>query len=238
MQTLLVVSTYADPMSDAPSRHPDRRPPSVDDAARQFLHLSREYLELVPILKGGSVRLDGRLPAGREGRTARRVLVLSMALGRKFLTSGEPVYPPGLLRRVTDERSDRLPRELRKKVTGVEQELAAIIRQIHQTGIRIESADGRGAGSGDYWDRALNGHTLHADYGKWAQHGPDSWGFTALHGAFIANRIRRLVAQTRWFVTDLGERGVLDLGDVDTTPGDEIPVDLWAPDGSPAATLE
>lgn len=221
---------YAELMATARA---DRRPPNVDVAARQFLDLSREYLELVPTLTATAIQVDGQLPDGVRGRTIRRVAVLNMSLGRKFLTPKEAVYPPTLLHRVVDERRDRLTPEMRKNVTGAGHALAEVIKGIHEAGVRVIDGDGNATPTGDYWHRAQNGHTLHADYGKWAQHGQDAWGFTAVHGALIINPMRNLVAQTRWYLTDLGNRGVLDLGNVDTTPGDEIQADVWAPDGSP-----
>lgn len=205
----------------------------MDDAARLFLELSREYLELVPILTGSKLRLDGQLPDGVEGRTIRRMLVMSMSLGRKFLRDDEAVYPPKLLHRVVEERRGRLSPAMRKKVTGAGHNMAEIISGIHETGIQIVAGDNTTSSTWDYWDRAQNGRTLHADYGKWAQHGESGWGYAALHWAFAAKRVRFVVAQTRWYVTDLGSMGVLDLSGIDTTPGDEIEADYWAPDGSP-----
>lgn len=87
-----------------------RRPPTVDDAVQLFMSLSHEFLELVPRLQAWTTGLSPRAAIRVANvRTTRRVIVLALSLGRKFMQPGEATYLPGLLTRVYEERKKRIP---------------------------------------------------------------------------------------------------------------------------------
>lgn len=92
-------------------------PPTVDVAAQMFMQASREYFELVPVLKSFPGYLRAALPDNERTRTVRRVAVLSASLGRKFITRGESVHMPYLLKLARD-----LDAPFRLAITGTPME--------------------------------------------------------------------------------------------------------------------
>lgn len=205
--------------------------PSLDDRARMFMVLSREYLELVPAMP--KIRVSLALSGDAktvEARTTRRVLVLSLALGRKFITKGEPVYVPGLLHSVIQERGKAVPREIKKDVSGMVHLMREAIDDLHTQGGWVGSVDTDSTSPSELWDLIRYGSILHSDYEKWVRHGPAAWAAAEMNASFMLSGLRSWLLQARWFMGDLAERGVLH--GLEIREPEEIAQDRWAPDGS------
>lgn len=218
------------PMTTTP---PDpRRPPTVDDAVQQFMSLSQEFLELVPRLQTYTTGLSARAsPPVSHVRTTRRVLVLALSLGRKFMTPGEATYLPGLLERVYTERKERIPFALRRPVRTTVQQVSAALRDLYSTGPDVSHADGTTTTAAQAWEQVAYGHVLHPDHEKWSAGNALAWWATSANGAFAVTRLRILIVLTRSLIEQLDEEGVFDgLGYLENLWINE---DLWAEDGSP-----
>lgn len=209
---------------------------TVDARARMFLDLSRDYLELVPVLESPRISLTARPGADTvETRTVRRALVLSMTLGRKFITRRDPVYMPGLLERIVQERQDRIPRAIRKDVRSTVHDMRAEMDALHDSGGNVIRADGSHVTPGEVWELTRYGHVLHADPAKWSAHGDMGWWVTAAHAPAVLRRLRVMIGNARWCVGDLAARGVLD--GVETVELEDIAQDRWTADGSHAGPV-
>lgn len=204
-------------------------PPTVDVAAQMFMQASREYFELVPVLKSLPGYLRAALPDNERTRTVRRVAVLSASLGRKFITRGESVHMPYLLKRVLKERGSQLSTEDRNDLETAIKDVSAVIDRIRTGRGRVGRGDAPAVASGDHWVDVLYADILHSDYDRWARRGAAAWTPVFMHMWTTLADMRDLIADVRGLVANLARRGVLDLGSCDTTDAEDIPADDWTP---------
>lgn len=209
----------------------DRRPPTVDDAVLQFMDASWEYLELMPVL-GTAWTGFGPTPSGTraEIRTTRRVIVLGMTLGRKFVRRGEPTYLPGLITRVERERRDRLTPKQCKQLRGFSAGLTQEVKSLYDQGLTIRHPDGSETGPAEFWERVSYGTVFHADHGKYAEGIGHAWQVNTYTAMQALPRLRSLIVQTRQALEALNDDGVFD----GVVSEDTIFVDgdVWSLDGT------
>lgn len=208
------------------------RPPTVDDATQLFMALSQEFLELVPRLKTytTSYTTAADYPVSHF-RTTRRVIVLALSLGRKFMKEGEATYLPGLLTRIYKERKERIPHAQRRAVRVFTQDVRIGLKELHSKGMTISHMDGTTTTAEQLWEYLSYGHVLHPDYEKWAAGAGHTWQAGAFNAFFSVTRLRRLIVDTRSLIEGLDEEGVFDgLAYKENLCIDE---DMWAADGTP-----
>lgn len=226
-------------MTSATAETPEpKTPPPLDRTVQQFMDSSWAYLELVPRLQT-YVTGTGRTSSASEAwskraemRTTRRVIVLAMALGRKFVAPGEPTYLPRLVQRVEAERKDRIPLEKRKPLRTFGQRLTAEIGKLHDGGLTVSHADGTTSGPDVLWERVQYGHVLHGDHEKWADQ--SAWLATILTAARTLPRLRELIVMTRECMEELNKQNVFE--GVHSEDTEWILTDVWEADGTPATS--
>lgn len=208
------------------------QPPSADDAAQLFMALSQEFLELVPRLKTHTTSYTAAAdhPVSHF-RTTRRVVVLTLSLGRKFMKKGEATYLPGLLTRIYKERKERIPRAWRRAVRVFTQDVRIGLEGLHSNGMTISHMDGTTTSAEQLWEYLSYGYVLHPDYEKWAAGTGHAWEAGAFNAYFSVARLRRLIVDTRSLIELLDKEGVFD--GLTYEENLWIDEDIWAADGTP-----
>ncbi len=204
-------------------------PPTVDVAAQMFLGYSREYLELVPLLRSFPGYLGSEVPDNEWTRTARRVAILHSSLGRKFVTRGEAAHIPSLIDWILKERGNQLPPNVSTYLENVQQEVRNLVGRIRQGVGSVGRTGGTHVSSGEHWFDVLYADVLHSDYDRWLRRGEAAWVPVFMHMATALGDIRDLVSDMRWVIVELSRIGVLDTAGVDLTLAEEIEPDDWTP---------
>lgn len=203
--------------------------PALDGVVQQYLDSSWEFLELVPRLESVRMRVRGA-PSLAEIRAARRVIVLAMSLGRKFIKSGEPTYVAGIMTRVNVERKDRIPQKMRKNFRILQHQLAEDVKGLDALGLSITHADGTTTTPADSWLWVSYGRVLHGDHEKWMAAREHAWEAVTVTASRYLPELRRIIQVTREALEHLNDLGVFEgVVSEDTL---FIVQDIWAPDGT------
>lgn len=184
---------------------------TVDEKAQIFMNLSQEYLEIVPFF-------DSRMGMGDspELRVMKRNITLATALFRKFITSGENTYIPGIMQDI----SKRLG-VLAKKTTPPSTEIIQLKKTIaanqklmknELSGIYsiFDLTDGSVQKDDEVIavDKLINGHLLHADREKFSLSG-SQWLHASFSLMMVQHRMSRSLEMYRNFFAAFHEVGVL-----------------------------
>lgn len=201
--------------------------PTAAAAAQQFMDLSQEYLELVPVLR----RQTWPVGDSAKARTTKRVAALAIAMQRKFVTRGENTYIPGLLTRITTEHKSEIPGPLLKKVRGFCAALSPALQELHDVAGERMSEDGAVAPLAELAPLIRYGRLLHSDYEKWLEAGEMPWMGASTSVLLAQSKFRRYLWMARLCLEELHEAGVLP--NLDFVATEDIRQDRWQPDGSP-----
>lgn len=201
--------------------------PSAAAAAQQFMDLSQEYLELVPVLR----RQTWPIGDSAKARTTKRVAALAIAMQRKFVTRGENTYIPGLLTRITTEHKADIPRDLLGEIKDFSAALSPALQELHDVAGQRMSPDGSVSPLAELAPMIRYGRLLHSDYEKWLEAGEAPWLGMSTSVLLAQSKFRKYLRMTRLGLEELHDAGVLP--DLDFVATEDIHQDRWKPDGSP-----
>lgn len=219
-------------------RKPNEKDPEapLDLVAQMFLEQSREYLELVPRFSSVRVYHMFRVPDDNWTRRARRVALLHVALGRKFITRDEPTHIPRMLERILQERGGRLSEEDAAQLSAQLNEVREAIASIRTGPGRVDRGDGSPVSSWAHWQDVMYSGVLHSDVSRWNRRGESAWGAALLHLLSVLPKMRDIVCDVRDTLVLLGRDKILDLGGIDPIPSDGIESDDWTHSGAEAGS--
>lgn len=196
------------------------RAPSAAAAAQQFMDLSQEYLQAVPIMDYYTYSAH---PDSNDHRWFVRVMSLATTLHRKFTTSGENTYLPGLMQRIYEEHKDSLPARDRKRFRTIPQKLSAKLNNLYAASSQYSRDGSELRDTADAVDLILNGRLVHADYEKWDEANEEMWQVACMSLIQGEGRIRSYVKIVRSLLIELHMNGVLpDLQFVNSIREDKI----------------